>query len=86
MIYENGKITDYTADYLSIEEHIDDTRSLNVWGYLNEVSKYNKIPVDDDKTVSLADKYAKMEFVAKNSLLEAYLNVNTYKKTTTSWP
>ncbi len=84
VIYENGKITDYNADYLSIEEHIDDTRSLNVWGYLNEVAKYNKIPVDDDKTVSLADKYAKMEFVAKNSLLEAYLNVNTYKKNATS--
>lgn len=78
IIYENGSGKNYPADYLSIEEHIDDLRSLNVWEYLNEVAKYNVIPVDDDNTVSLADKYTKMEFVAKNSLLEAYLNVETY--------
>lgn len=82
IIYENGSGKNYPADYVSIEEHIDDHRSINVWEYLNEVAKYNVIPVDDDKTVSLADKYAKMEFVAKNSLLEAYLNVDTYGKKT----
>ena len=80
IVYENGTIKNYPADYISIEEHIDDHRSINVWEYLNEVAKYNVIPVDDDKTVSLADKYAKMEFVAKNSLLESYLNVETYSK------
>lgn len=79
IIYENGSGKNYPADYVSIEEHIDDHRSINVWEYLNEVAKYNVIPIDDDRTVSLADKYAKMEFVAKNSLLEAYLNVETYK-------
>ena len=78
IIYENGTGKNYPADYLVVEEHIDDHRSINVWEYLNEVAKYNVIPVDDDKTVSLADKYTKMEFVAKNSLLEAYLNVETY--------
>ena len=80
IIYENGTGKNYPADYVSIEEHIDDHRSINVWEYLNEVAKYNVIPVDDDKSVSLADKYDKMEFVAKNSLLEAFLNVETYKK------
>ena len=80
IIYEDGNGKNYPSDYLQIEEHIDDHRSINVWEYLNEVAKYNVIPVDDDKTVSLADKYAKMEFVAKNSLLEAYLNVDTYGK------
>ena len=80
IIYENGSGKNYPADYVSIEEHIDDHRSINVWEYLNEVAKYNVIPIDDDKTVSLADKYAKMEFVAKNSLLEAYLNIDTYGK------
>ena len=79
IIYENGTGKNYPADYLCIEEHIDNTRSINVWEYLNEVAKYNVIPVDDDKSVSLADKYAKMEFVAKKSLLEAYLNVDTYE-------
>lgn len=44
------------------------------------MAKYNVIPLDDDKAVSLADKYAKMEFVAKNSLLEAYLNIETLKR------
>ncbi len=78
IIYENGTAKSYPADYVSVEEHIDDHRSINVWEYLNEVARYNVIPVDDDKTVSLADKYAKMEFVAKNSLLEAYLNVDSY--------
>ncbi len=81
IVYENGTGKNYPANYISIEDHIDDHRSINVWEYLNEVAKYNVIPVDDDKTVSLADKYAKMEFVAKNSLLEAYLNVETYSKT-----
>lgn len=80
IVYENGTGKNYPADYISIEEHIDDHRSINVWEYLNEVAKYNVIPIDDDITVSLADKYAKMEFVAKNSLLEAYLNVDTYGK------
>lgn len=80
IIYENGTGKNYPADYVSIEEHIDDHRSINVWEYLNEVAKYNVIPVDDDKSVSLADKYSKMEFVTKNSLLEAYLNVETYKE------
>lgn len=77
IIYENGSGKNYPADYISIEEHIDDYRSINVWEYLNKVAKYNVIPLDDDKTVSLADKYSKMEFVAKNSLLEAYLNVDS---------
>ncbi len=81
IIFENGTASNYPAEYLSIEEHIDDRRSINVWEYLNEVAKYNVIPVDDDNTVSLADKYAKMEFVAKNSLLETYLNVDTYHET-----
>ena len=79
IIYENGNGKSYYADYLSIEEHIDDCHSINVWEYLNEVAKYNVIPIDDDKSVSLQDKYQKMGFVAKNSLLEAYLNVETYK-------
>ena len=80
ILFESGEAKNYLADSLSIEEHIDDKRSINVWEYLNKVAKYNVIPVDDkeEKTVSLADKYKKMEFVAKNSLLEAYLNVNTY--------
>ena len=80
VVFENGECKDYSSDYLTIEEHIDDYRSINVWEYLNEVAKYNVIPIDDDKSVSLADKYAKMEFVAKNSLLEAYLNVEAYGK------
>jgi len=80
VVFENGEVKEYPSDYLSIEEHIDDKRSINVWQYLNEVAKYNVIPVDEDRTVSLADKYAKMEFVAKDSLLEAYLNKETYGK------
>lgn len=80
VIYENGIAKNYPADYISVEEHIDDYRSINVWEYLNEIAKYNVIPVDDDKTTSLADKYAKMDFVAKGSLVETYLNVEANKK------
>ena len=80
VVYENGITKNYQADYISIEEHIDDYRSINVWEYLNEVAKYNVIPIDDDKTTSLADKYAKMDFVAKGSLVETYLNVEVYEK------
>lgn len=83
IIYENGSGKSYQASYLSIEEHIDDKRSINVWEYLNEVARYNVIPVDDDKTVSLADKYAKMDFVTKDSLLESYLNIETQRKPST---
>lgn len=74
VIFDGGKIHTYTPEYISIEEHIDDQRSLDVWQYLNEVAQYNKIPIDEDKTISLADNYAKLSFVAKGSLLEAYLN------------
>lgn len=79
VIYENGDAKSYPFDYLEIQEHIDDYRSINVWEYLNELAKYNNIPTDDDKTISLSDKYSKMDFVEKGSLLEAYLNVDTYK-------
>ena len=79
IVYESGTAKNYTADYLEIEEHIDDYRSINVWEYLKEVAQYNEILVDDENKISLGDKYAKMEFVAKGSLLEAYLNVNTYR-------
>lgn len=78
--YESGTIKNYTEEYISIEEHIDDERSINVWEYLKEVAKYNVIPTDDDRTVSLADKYARVDFVSKKSLLEAYLNVDSFGK------
>ena len=81
IIFDNGNAKNYPAEYLDLEEHIDDKRSISVWEYLNEVARYNIIPVGDDKTVSLADKYRKIEFVAKDSLLEAYLNDNTYTVT-----
>ncbi len=79
VVFESGATKDYDADYLEIEEHIDDERSVNVWEYLNEIAKYNQIPVDDDKTISLSAKYARLEFVTKGSLLEAYLNVDSYR-------
>ena len=80
VVFEDGNGKNYASDYLSVEEHLDDYRSINVWEYLNEVAKYNVIPIDDDKSVSLADKYTKVEFVAKKSLLEAYLNVESFEK------
>lgn len=77
--FENGDLKDYAADRIEIEEHIDDARSISVWEYLNEIAKYIEISTDDEeKKICLGDKYQKMEFVAKGSLLEAYLNVNTY--------
>ena len=79
VVFESGEEKDYASDYLDIEEKIDDYRSISVWEYLNEVAKFNVIPVEEEKNVSLADKYAKMTFVPKNSLMEAYLNVDSYK-------
>ena len=77
--FVNGDLKDYPASRIEIEEHIDDARSINVWQYLNEIAQYIIIPTEDEeKTICLGDKYQKMEFVAKGSLLEAYLNVNTY--------
>ena len=77
--FENGDLKDYPASRIEIEEHIDNARSINVWQYLNEIAQYIKIPTEDEeKTICLGDKYQKMEFVTKGSLLEAYLNVNTY--------
>ena len=78
VMYENGKANNYPADYLFVEEHIDDYRSINVWEYLNEVAKFNVISIDEDNAISLADKYSNMAFVAKKSLLETYLNTETY--------
>lgn len=78
VFYENGTAKNYPFDYLSVEEHIDDYRSLNVLEYLREVAQYSRIPIDEEKTISLADKYAKASFVAKKSLMEAFLNPETY--------
>ena len=80
VVFENGKTQDYTADYLEIEEHIDDARSISVWEYLNKIAKYIVLPTEDEENkICLGDKYSRMEFVAKGSLLEAYLNVSTYR-------
>lgn len=78
VIYENGSAKNYPVDYLTVEEHIDDFRSLNVLEYLREVAQYSRIPIDEEKSISLADKYAKSSFVAKKSLMEAFLNPETY--------
>ena len=78
VIYENGSAKNYPFDYLSVEEHIDDFRSLNVLEYLREVAQYSRIPIDEEKSISLADKYAKASFIAKKSLMEAFLNPETY--------
>ena len=80
IIFENGKAKNYPAKYLDIEEHIDNKHSINVWEYLNEVAKYNVISIDDSNSICLADKYKKLEFVTKNSLLEAYLNTSKYSE------
>ena len=79
VIFENGIAKNYDANYVIIDEHIDDHRSLNVLDYLKQVARYNVIPVDEEKTISLADKYDRMDFVAKNSLMEAYLNPKTHR-------
>ena len=79
VVFENGELKDYDSGRIEIEEHIDDARSINVWEYLNEIAQYIQIPTEDEeKKICLGDKYQRMEFVAKGSLLEAYLNVNTY--------
>lgn len=79
VVFENGNTKDYESSRIEIEEHIDDARSISVWDYLNEIAQYIQIPTEDEeKKICLGDKYQKMEFVAKGSLLEAYLNVNTY--------
>ena len=82
VVFDNNTAKSYPADYLEIEEHTDDERSINVWEYLKEVASHLIIKVDDENQICLGDKYAKMEFVAKGSLLEAYLNVNSYQKET----
>lgn len=79
VVFENGELKDYDSGRIEIEEHIDDARSINVWEYLNEIALYIQIPTEDEeKKICLGDKYSRMDFVAKGSLLEAYLNVNTY--------
>ena len=79
VVFENGELKDYDSSHIEIEEHVDDARSINVWEYLNEIAQYIQIPTEDEeKKICLGDKYQRMEFVAKGSLLEAYLNVNTY--------
>ena len=52
VVYENNKANSSSADYVEIEEHIDDARSINVWEYLNEVAKHIIIPIDDDNTIA----------------------------------
>ncbi len=78
VIFKNGIAKNYDANYVIIDEHIDDHRSQNVLDYLKQVAQYNVIPVGEERTISLADKYEKMDFVAKNSLMEAYLNPKTH--------
>lgn len=82
IVFENQIQIDYSAEDIVVEEHITDKHSIDLWDYLKEIAQNNRILIEDeDRSISLADKYEKIDFVEKNSLLEAYLNKETYKST-----
>ncbi|MCQ2156242.1 MAG: hypothetical protein MJY57_03475, partial [Bacteroidales bacterium] len=51
VLFENGSAKNYPFDYLSVEEHIDDSRSLNTLDYLREIAQYSCIPIDEEKSI-----------------------------------
>ncbi len=79
IIFKNGYGKNYPANEIRIDEYIDDNKSKNVLEYLKEVANNNNIRIDENNVISLSKKYSKIPFISKGSLMEAYLNPDTYK-------
>ena len=71
--FPNGQVKVYESSYLQIEESIRGNTSNDVFSYLKEIAGCNAIPSGEDRSISLRDKYERVSFIAKDSLLSLYL-------------
>lgn len=74
VIFKNGTHKDYLPTDLIIENHVRGERPRNVFNYLKDISEISTIPIDDDQTISLAQKYSRVKFITENSPLADYLS------------
>ena len=70
VVFENGHYRDYLSEVLKVEEDI----AKNVYNYLKELAKFSSINVDEDKSISLFQKYEKVTMITKESPLADYIN------------
>lgn len=73
VIFDNGNLKDYLASDILVEKHVESEKVRNVFNYLRELSNFSQIAIDDDLTVGLFQKYARVKMIAENSPLADYL-------------
>lgn len=73
VVFENGEHRDYPSDVLMVEKHVKGERAKNVYSYLKELANFSHITIDEDKTIGLYQKYAKVTMVTEKSPLADYI-------------
>lgn len=74
VVFDNGDHRDYLAQELLVEKHVKGQKAKNAYNYLKEVSNFSHIAIDDDVTIGLFQKYAKVKMITENSPLASYLD------------
>lgn len=73
VVYGNGDHRDYLSEDLLIEKHVKGEKAKNVFNYLKDLSNFSHIAVDDNLTIGLFQKYAKVKMVTELSPFADYL-------------
>lgn len=73
VIFENGEHRDYLEQDLLVEKHVKGERARSVYNYLRDLSKFSRIAVDDETTISLHSKYERVQMISEVSPLADYL-------------
>ena len=79
-IYKNNVIGEYPASKVRFRTSaLKDGGAKRIFNYLSEVSKTDRIEIEDAEPVSLHDKYEKMSFIDEDSAMGSFLNPNRLK-------
>lgn len=79
VVFENGDHRDYLEEDILVEKHVKGERAKNVYNYLKDLSKFSHITVDDDISIGLFQKYAKVSMITDKSPLADYLIAGSRK-------
>lgn len=73
VVFENGNHKDYPAEVLMVEKHVKGEKARNVYNYLKDLANFSHITIDEDKSIGLFQKYAKVTMVTEKSPLADYI-------------
>lgn len=73
VVFDNGTHRDYLAADLLVEKSVKGEKVRNVYHYLKDLANFSRIVIDDDNSIGLSQKYAKVTMVTEKSPLADYI-------------